>query len=113
MQKSDLLQYCRYYKGEDSCPLFDKKICRYAWEVENQWVEEALLQEVYGELAKTPNINRWKDAWNHYVPSSVTVSSDIPTTLVMAIHSLFLFRNELPIYEEFLVFFDKWKNRTL
>ena len=36
-KNNELLQFCRYYKGEDKCP-FDDKRCRW-WEYEKKWVE--------------------------------------------------------------------------
>ena len=37
MKKSDLLKYCRYYKGEDNSP-FEEQIKSMLWFYERSWV---------------------------------------------------------------------------
>ena len=114
MEKNDLIKFCRYYKGEDVCPfLNDLIIRRIAWEVEKTWVDEYLLIEKDGDHAITPNIDKWVESCNHYVPAGQQIPGDAPRFLKAAIFSLFLYKNELPIFDDFLHFYDKWSKKEL
>lgn len=115
MEKKDLMQFCRYYKGESSDPFASSsnKLQSYIWQNERVWVVETSEQDRLGDHAATPNIDKWVDLCIANIPLGSQIPGDVPSTLKSAIFAVFLHNNELPIFKEFLVFFDKWIKKDL
>lgn len=114
MEAKDLLKHCRYYKGEDICPFLDDLfIRRILWEVEKTWVEEYVLIDKNEDHAITPNIDKWVDDFVIHAPLGKKLPWNSPRFLDAAIFSVFLHNNELPIFDEFIVFYKKWDKMEL
>ena len=55
MEKKDLMQICRYYKGENECPKFNDNNKSMLWGYERTWVDDTLATEKRGRVSDYQN----------------------------------------------------------
>ena len=73
MQSQDLLQYCKYYKGESRNPFQDKTLAL-IWEAENYWAHA-------GETNNVETLTNYLQEYFQAGLAEVGINDDTPITL--------------------------------
>lgn len=90
-KNNNLLQFCRYYKGEDECPLKDN-YQRMFWYYEKDWTQ--MVESGQTEISET--------FLNEYVRCGLTdfqFDDDTPVTLKATLFNRFCKSSGLPMLE--------------
>jgi hypothetical protein len=112
MSKSELLQFCRFFKGESQNPFsFTHPLRFYIWMFEQRWVEETLAAQE--KQAVSPFLS---DALTCYMAAGLSDFENrdgVPVMLKAVLYDLFLKGNELPLNDEFKRFYASWKSKEV
>lgn len=112
-KRKEYLIQCRYYKGEDKNPYNPADYLNHDfWKVENWWYKDTIdavngiqpkspVADCLGLITTDPLI---KDKWKKIVSSD-----NISITLFASLYQWWLHKNERPILDDFIKYYNRWK----
>lgn len=80
MNKEELIQSCRYYKGEEECPESTKN--QLFWDYEKKWVED--------NLNNNESVESWRKTVERKQLGDFATMHNVPETLVGLLYNRFM-----------------------